>query len=171
MSAWTDQLRIGRDRLRAAAAPRARWLLVAGVVLTAVGAVLPWTVSGVGYTNPLAGDLDVVGVDGHRIYVLLLALMAAVGATRLDGRRRVALATALCALGITAYMLRGAIKEGGGTGAVGVGAWIALVGALALLIAADTLPASTPLHLPRLPAYVDILLLFVVTGVGLAALV
>jgi branched-chain amino acid transport system permease protein len=171
MSAWTDQLRIGRDRLRAAAAPRARWLLVAGVVLTAVGAVLPWTVSGVGYTNPLAGDLDVVGVDGHRIYVLLLALMAAVGATRLDGRRRVALATALCALGITAYMLRGAIKEGGGTGAVGVGAWIALVGALALLIAADTLPASAPLHLPRLPAYVDILLLFVVTGVGLAALV
>jgi branched-chain amino acid transport system permease protein len=171
MSAWTEQLRRGRERVRDAATPRARWLLLGGAVLTAVGAVLPWTVSGVGYTHPLAGDLDVIGIDGHRIYVLLLAVLAAVGLTRLDGRRRVAVASALCALGVSAYLLRSLIKEGGGTGAVGVGTWVALVGSVVLLIAADTLPASPALRLPRPPAYAEIALLVVVTGVGLAALV
>jgi branched-chain amino acid transport system permease protein len=171
MSAWTDQLRRGRDRLRETAAPRARLLLLGSAVLTVVGAVLPWTVQGVGYTNDLAGDLDVIGIDGHRIYILLLGLLAAVGVTRLDGRRRVAIASALCALGITVYLLRSLIKEGGGTGAVGVGAWVALVGSLGLLIAADTVPASSPLRLPRFPAYADIALLVVVFGVGLWALV
>jgi branched-chain amino acid transport system permease protein len=171
MSTFGDYYRNGRESLREVTGPRRSPLLIAGAAVTAIGAILPWTVPGVGYTNPLSGDLSSVGVGGHRIYLLLLALLALVGLTRLDGRRRVTMASAICSLLICAYMLRAVIHEGGGTGAANAGAWVGLVGSLLLLAAADATPPSPSLKLPALPLVADLALVAVMIGVGLAALV
>src|SRR3954454_14151584 len=164
-------LRKWHARLRETLEPRQRPLLVAGVIVTAIGALLPWAVSGVGYTNPLAGNLDSVGLGGHRLYVFVLALLALVALTRLGGRRRVAVGSGLAGLGISLYILRGLVHEGGGLGAIGIGAWVTVVGSLVLLLAADSM-AVTPVNtIPGLPAPVDIAMIFVVIGAVLVALV
>src|SRR3954463_12393349 len=164
-------LRKWHTRLRETLEPRHRPLLVAGVVVTAIGAVLPWGVSGVEYATPLAGDLSTVGLGGHRLYVFVLALLALVALTRVGGRRRVAVASGLADLAISLYILRGLFHEGGGLGAVGIGAWVTVVGSLVLLLAADSM-AVTPVNtIPELPAPVDIAMIFVVIGAVLAALV
>ena len=160
-----------REQILRRTGPRGRVLLIAGVVLSVVAAVLPWAVSGVGYTNPLGGNLQSAGIGGPRLYVLLLALIALVGLTNVDGRRRAALAASVGNLIISIYILRGLVHEGGGTGAIGVGAWVALVGSIVLFLAADTLPVTPKNELPALPMTADIALIFVVIGVSLAALV
>ena len=164
-------LRRWHARLRAAAAPRQRPLLIAGVIVTAIGALLPWAVPGVGYTNPLAGNLSSVGLGGHRLYVFVLALLALVALTRLGGRRRVAVASGLADLAISLYILRGLVHEGGGLGAIGIGAWVTVVGSLVLLVAADAMDVTPVNTIPELPALVDIAIIFVVIGAVLAALV
>src|SRR3954453_13796525 len=164
-------LRKWHTRLRETLEPRHRPLLVAGVVVTAIGAVLPWAVSGVGYTTPLSGNLNSVGLGGHRLYVFVLALLALVALTRLGGRRRVAVASGLADLAISLYTLRGLFHEGGGLGAVGIGAWVAVVGSLILLIAADAMSVSPSNDIPDLPAVIDIAIIFVVIGVVLFAVV
>ena len=160
-----------RDQILRRTGPRGRVLLIAGVVLTVIAAVLPWGVAGVGYTNPLGGNLQSVGIGGPRLYVLLLALIALVGVTGTDGRRRGAVAASVANLAISLYILRGLIHEGGGTGAAGVGVWLALVGSIVMFLGADTLPVTPKNELPPLPVAADIALIFVVIGVSLAALV
>src|SRR3954452_18309183 len=164
-------LRKWHTRLRETLEPRHRPLLVAGVVVTAIGALLPWAVSGVGYTNPLAGNLSSVGLGGHRLYVFVLALLALVALTGLGGRRRVAVASGLADLAISLYILRGLVHEGGGLGAIGIGTYVALVGTIILLIAADAMPVYPTNQIPDLPAVVDIAIIVVVIGVVLAAVV
>src|SRR3954449_12003886 len=164
-------LRKWHARLRETLEPRQRPLLIVGVVVTAIGALLPWAVSGVGYTNPLAGNLDSAGVGGHRLYVFVLALLALVALTRLGGRRRVAVASGLADLAISLYILRGLVHEGGGLGAIGIGAWVAAVGSIVLLIAADSMAVTPPNRIPDLPAVADVAIIFVVIGAVLAAVV
>ena len=160
-----------RDRIIALTGPRGRYLLLAGAALVIVGSILPWAVSGVSYSTELSGDLTVAGLGGHRIYLLLLGVMSLVGVTSIAGRRRVTFASALAAIAISGYMFRSLIHSGGGLGAAGIGSWVALVGALLLLAAADTIESLRTLELPRLPALVDLVLIFIVIGAGLAALV
>jgi branched-chain amino acid transport system permease protein len=166
-----SSVRVGRERLRRAAEPRQRPLLIVGAAVTAIAAFLPWAVSGVGYGVPLAGDLTHIGLGGHRLYLFLLALLSLVGLTRIPGRRRVALGAALASVAISAYILRGLIHEGGGSGAAGVGAYVALVGSLVLLVAADTVPATERNQLPAMPAIADLAFLVIVIGALLAIVV
>ena len=160
-----------RDQILRRTGPRGRILLIAGVVLTVIAAVLPWGVSGVGYTNPLGGNLQSVGIGGPRLYVLLLGLIALIGLTATDGRRRAAVGAGICNLAITLYIIRGLAHEGGGGGAIGIGAWLALVGSIVLFLGADTLPVTEKNELPAMSAPFDIGLIVVVIGVSLAALV
>jgi branched-chain amino acid transport system permease protein len=160
-----------REQILRRTGPRGRVLLIAGMVLCLIASVLPWAVNGVGYTNPLGGNLQSAGIGGPRLYVLLLTLVAGLGLTSLDGRRRSTIAASLGNLVISVYILRGLVHEGGGTGAIGVGVWVALVGSLVLFLGADTLPVTPKNILPSLPAFADIALILVVIGVGLAALV
>ncbi|HET6817145.1 MAG TPA: branched-chain amino acid ABC transporter permease [Mycobacteriales bacterium] len=171
MSDFPGVLRDGRERLRARIEPRRRPLLVAAAAVTAVAALLPWSVPGVGYTNPLPGDLGSVGLGGHRLYVFVLALVCLVGLTNVAGRRRMATACALGALVISVIALYSLIKQGGGTGAAGVGAWVGTVGSLVLLAVTDTLPTGPPNRLPRLAAPAAVGAIVVVVGVLLAAVV
>jgi branched-chain amino acid transport system permease protein len=160
-----------RESLRRVATPVRMPLLVGAIVLLAISSFLPWAKSGITYTNELAGNLTAAGLGGHRLYLFLLALGSLVGLLRVDGVRRAALALALGALGVAAYNFGAVLKEGGGLGAVQIGAWLGVVAALVLLVAADTTEPSSPLRWGSLPAVADIALLVVVLGGLLALLV
>jgi len=164
-------LRKRREALRAKVQQIFQPLLLAGVVVTVVGSFLPWTVSGVTYTHPLNGGLNSAGLGGHRFYLFVLALLCLLGLTKIAGRRRAAFGSAVASFLISVYMFRGLVHEGGGTGAIGVGAWVALVGSLALLLATDTLEPTPKYELPELPSLLDLAMIFVVIGALLAAVV
>jgi branched-chain amino acid transport system permease protein len=164
-------LRRGRDDLLRVTAPRGRILLIVAIALVIIGSVLPWAVAGVGYANPLSGNLSSVGLDGHRVYIFLMALVSLVGLTRVDGRRRVTIRAAVAIAVVSIYILRALVHEGGGTGAVGIGAWVSVVGGVLLLVAADTLPVTPNNRLPAMPAGVDLTALVVLIGASLAAIV
>jgi branched-chain amino acid transport system permease protein len=160
-----------RASLRSLIQPRFRPLLAAAVVVLVVASVLPWAVSGVGYTTTFAGDLSNAGLGGHRLYVLLVALLAATALAPQGNRRRIALVAAWSSVIITFFVLYKLWHNGGGGGAVGIGAWLAVLGTVGLLLVADSAQASAPPKLPEFPALFD--LAFLVVGIGgmLAAVV
>ena len=160
-----------RAAVRRRATPYRIPLLLAGVVVTAVAAVLPWAKGGVTFTNDLAGNLSAAGTGGHRLYLLLLGLLCLVGLVRVDGQRRALLAMSLGALAISVYMLYELVSGGGGLGALGIGAWLGVVGGLLLLVAADTTSESPRPVWPALPPVVDLAVIVIAVGGLLALLV
>jgi branched-chain amino acid transport system permease protein len=160
-----------RESLRSVVQPRARGLLLTAVVVLVVASILPWAVSGVGYTTTFAGDLSNAGVGGHRLYVLLVALLAATALSPQGNRRRIVMVAAWSSVIITFFVLYKLWNSGGGGGAVGIGAWLAVLGTVGLLLVADSAQASAPPKLPEFPALFD--LVFLVAGIGglLAAVV
>jgi len=168
ISNLTDRLKQSaartRESLRTVIRPRTRPLLGAAVVVLVIASVMPWAVSGVGYTTTFSGDLADAGLGGHRLYLLLVALLAATALAPQGNRRRIATISAISAVVITFFLFYKLWKTGGGSGAVGVGAWVAVVGTLALVLVADAMEASPPPRLPGFPAPVDLALL--VAGIG-----
>ena len=160
-----------RENLRTFIRPRFRPLLGVAAGLLVVASFLPWAVSGVGYTTFFAGNLTNAGLGGHRLYLFLVALLAATALAPQGNRRRVATISAISSLIITLFLFYKLWKTGGGSGAVGVGAWIAVVGALLLLLVADATEARPVPALPAFPMLLDLALL--VAGIGglLAAVV
>ena len=171
----TDRLREiiarGRKSTVDAARPFATQLTVAGVVLMVVSSFLPWAKAGITYSAPLGGHLTQYAVDGHRTYLLILALVALVGLVYVPGRRRVAMASSVSAAIIAIYNYGAVLKEGGGLGAVQIGAWLGLIAGIVLAIAADTLEPGPSLRWPALPLAADLLLMVVAIGGLLAMLV
>ena len=160
-----------RRRVRELATPYRTPLLIASVALLLVASVLPWLKKGISLSGELAGNLSSAGVGGHRLYLLILAVLSLVGIAPLAGRRRPTLALALGAFIVSVYNFGAVIKEGGGLGALQVGAWLGLVASLVLLIAADATEEGTPADPPELPALLDIAQLVIAIGGLLALLV
>ena len=171
----TGRLRLSASRLRESLRtfirPRFRPLLGTAVGVLLVASFLPWAVSGVGYTTFFAGSLSDAGVGGHRLYLLLVALLAATALAPLGNRRRIATISAISSLIITLFLLYKLWQTGGGSGAVGIGAWVALLGSVLLLLVADATEARPVPRLPSFPSLLDLGLL--VAGIGglLAAVV
>jgi len=161
----------GRAAVRRTATPYRMPLLAGGIGVTVVASVLPWAKRGVNFTTDLAGDLSAAGIGGHRLYLLILALLCLIGFTKVDGARRALLGLSIGALVISAYMFYELLSAGGGLGAVGVGAWLGVVGSLLLLVAADTTRESPRLVWPALPMVGDLAVIVVAVGGLLALLV
>ena len=161
----------GRAVVRRIATPYRVPLLAGGIVLTVVSSVLPWAKSGVNFTTDLAGDLGAAGVGGHRLYLLILALLCLIGFTKIDGVRRALLALSIGALLISAYMLYELVSGGGGLGAVAIGPWLGVVGGILLLVSADTTEESPRFVWPALPTVAQLTLIVVAVGGMLALLV
>jgi branched-chain amino acid transport system permease protein len=160
-----------RESLRTLIRPRFRVVLGAAVGLLVVASFLPWAVSGVGYTTFFSGSLSDAGVGGHRLYLLLVALLAATALAPQGNRRRIAVISAVSSLLITLFLLYKLWQTGGGSGAVGIGAWVALLGSVLLVLVADAIEARPVPRLPRFPALLDLGMLAVGIGGLLAAVV
>ncbi|HUR50717.1 MAG TPA: hypothetical protein VMZ11_01200 [Mycobacteriales bacterium] len=121
-----------RQRVRGIVGPFAGPLGVAGGVLLLVSCFLPWA----GYSG-FPGKMSLSGYPGGaRFYVLLLSLLSVLFVVRVQGR-----AAALRALGpfvfaIVLLTLLFVAYAGSGLVNVGVGAWVGLVGAVVLWVAA-----------------------------------
>jgi branched-chain amino acid transport system permease protein len=160
-----------RAAVRRIATPYRVPLLAGGIVLTVVSSLLPWAKSGVTFTTDLAGNLSVVGLGGHRLYLLVLALFCLVGFTTVNGARRALLALSVGAVVICVYMFYELASGGGGLGAVAIGPWLGVVGSILLLVAADTTPESPRLVWPPLPTIAQLAVIVVAVGGLLALLV
>ena len=165
------QLSAIRERVRELATPLRTPLLLGSVVLLAIASVLPWLKSGISLSGELAGNLSSAGVGGHRLYLLILALLSLIGLAPISGRRRPVMALALGAFFLAAYNFGAVIKEGGGLGALQIGSWLGLVASVVLLIAADATEDSPAAEVPDLPAVLDIAQLVIAIGGLLALLV
>src|SRR3954447_21467369 len=161
----------GRAAVRRSATPYRVPLLAGGIALTIVSSFLPWAKSGVNFTTDLAGDLGAAGLGGHRLYLLILALLCLVGFRKIDGERRALIALSIGVLLISAYMFYEIVSGGGGLGAIGVGAWLGVVGGVLLLVSADTTPESPRLGWPTLPAVGYLAPIVIAVGGMLALLV
>src|SRR3954447_11509778 len=102
-----------RESVLGVTRPRARHLLGAALAVMVVASVLPWTVSGVGYSTTFAGDLSSVGFGGHRLYLLLDALLGATALAPTGNRRRIAMISAYATLVTTAFVFYKLWKSGG----------------------------------------------------------
>jgi branched-chain amino acid transport system permease protein len=160
-----------RENLRTLIRPRFRPLLGAAAGVLVVASFLPWAVSGVGYSTFFSGSLSDAGLGGHRLYLLLVALLAATALAPRGNRRRIAMIAAVSSLLITLFLLYKLWQTGGGSGAVGIGAWIALLGSVLLLVVADSIEACPVPRLPRFQALLDLGLLAAGIGGLLAAVV
>lgn len=166
-----ELLATARKQTADAAKPFATQLTVAGVVLMLVSAFMPWAKKGINYSAPLGGHLMQYAVDGHRTYLLILALAALIGLVYVPGRRRAAMAASVSAALIAIYNFGSVLKEGGGLGAVQIGAWLGVIAGIVLVIAADTLEPGPSLRWPALPLAADLLVMVVAIGGMLAMLV
>src|SRR4051794_3295775 len=109
-------------------APRARVLSLVGAAILVIGCVLPWA----GYAG-FPGKMSIAGVGGARLHVLLLALPAFL-LLRKDNVRaavRIGAGFGLADLALTLVFIAYA---GGGVVNIGYGGWVALIGAVLLLV-------------------------------------
>jgi branched-chain amino acid transport system permease protein len=140
----------GSALLRRVVPPVSRPLAVVALLLSVVGAWLPWaTFAG------LPGQLTLAYPGGPRLYCVVLATGLLVAFTRFSRRRDAGLA---CAVGIAAVAVQtiwATSKAGGGLVNVSPGAYVTVLGglvgiALFLGLPDDTAPAPTMWRLPLL---------------------
>ncbi|MGZ6825978.1 MAG: branched-chain amino acid ABC transporter permease, partial [Mycobacteriales bacterium] len=157
----------GLARLRTAAGPVAVPLVLLGLVLVVAGTLMPWA----GFTGfPGALSLSLYP-SGVRVYCLVLAVGFLLVLVRFSRRREAGLACALGLVALTVQTMVAISQEGGGFVNVSAGADVTLVGALlgsvGFLGLRDAGP-ELPDRWPALPAVVDVLLVLVGLGSGLA---
>ncbi len=166
MSTLSSVLDAARPRL----APLRLPLAAAGALLLVVGSLTPWATFFFGYP----GKVTLAGFPGGaRLYPLLLAAAAVLVVVDVPGRRRAGLAAAIGALAIVAGNVVAIAHDGGGFGAVAYGAWLALVGAVLLLLGVLGLPDDRPVpaSFRRLPAVAELLIIAVSLAVLLLIVV
>jgi branched-chain amino acid transport system permease protein len=127
-----------RRRLSGAITPLRLPITAVAAALVLAGAFLPWTTFDFGYP----GWLQTSGAGGHRLYLVLLTAALALVVRPVDGARRAVLAATLGMVVITVVNLGVITKDGGGFGALAIGGWLALVGSVAALAVADSMPDS-----------------------------
>jgi branched-chain amino acid transport system permease protein len=153
-----------------------------GTALVVVGALLPWTTFFFGFP----GKVSLGGFPGGaRLYPLLLTAFAAFLLLRLRGRRAAGILAGWGIISITAFNIIAIAfaqdlpldlldePDGGGLGAVAVGAWLALVGGVLIAAAFTSLPddADEPELTPKLPATIELLVIAGVLGLVLLTVV
>jgi len=115
----------------------ARQLGAGGAALVLVACFLPWaTYSG------FPGKMRAVTPGGARLYVMILALFGVLFLLSAPGRARALRGTSACTLTIAVLTAVFISYAGGGAGGLGIGAILAVVGGLAYLAAAWSLPAD-----------------------------
>ena len=142
--------------------------------LLLVASVLPWATY-----RGFPGQMKVAGVGGVRLYVLLLALAAVLFVKHVPGRVKALRAAGSLALAISLVTLLCIGYAGGGLVNVGLGAWLAVVGALGVVVSAFLLdPAAEPeAGTPELPAdaswrpWAELLITVAVVGLALVVFV
>ena len=152
-----------RARIRERATPLRLPLVALAAALVVVGAFLPWATFDFGYP----GWVHTSGAGGHRLYLLFLALGLLPAVWPMRGGRRAALAATVGVLLLAAGNLIVIAKDGGGLGAVAVGAWLAVVGGVVAVVAADTLPESPPPRPVPLPVVPAVLAIAAAVALGL----
>jgi branched-chain amino acid transport system permease protein len=170
------------QRLQAVLTGRARVAVgMVGAVLVIVGCMLPWATFFFGFP----GKFSLGGFPGGaRLYPLVLAASAVLLLVNVEGRRRAGALAAWGIVGITGFNILAVAfaqdfpldlleePDGGGLGAVAVGAWLALIGGVLLLAAFLSMTDDGELAFTvRLPAPVELLLIAGVLGAVLFTVV
>jgi branched-chain amino acid transport system permease protein len=138
-----------------------------GGLLAAVASFLPWATISFGYP----GNVSQAGSPGgFRAYVLALSLLALLAlAWRRPGRRQALLWAATGVGSLSIYNLVAIARQGGGLGALALGAWLGTVGGLLLVASGAALPDDEPLSSESraLPLVVESLIVAATVGLGL----
>jgi branched-chain amino acid transport system permease protein len=152
---------------RAFVGKRAVVVVAAGGLLAVIGSFLPWATFSFGYP----GSVDQAGTPGgFRAFVLLLGAIALLAlATRRPGRRAAVLWAGAGAGALSIYNLIAIAKDGGGLGALAIGAWLGVVGGLLPIAGGAALPDDVPVpsETPVLPSVVESLIVAAIMGLGL----
>ena len=118
------------ESLRARAGAHGRWVALVGAVVLAVGSVSPWaTFSG------FPGKMSLGGFPGGaRIFSFVLAFAALLLLTNLRGAGRAVFEASLAALAVVVWNVVAIANDGGGTVNIAWGGWLALLGALIMVV-------------------------------------
>jgi branched-chain amino acid transport system permease protein len=152
-----------------------------GAALVVAGSLLPWATFFFGFP----GKVTLAGFPGgSRLYPLVLVAFAVLLVVNVEGRRRAGTLAAWGIIGITGFNILAIAfaqdfpldlleePDGGGLGAVAIGAWLALAGGVLLLAAFLSMTDDGEFAFDvRLPAVAELLVITVILGAVLFTVV